>query len=51
MEEQRAMAGGASRVVQAPDVGTFAEKKLEKIAGPEADAYKFAKFASSLLGR
>jgi hypothetical protein len=51
MDEQRAMAGGASVAVQAPDVGVFAEKKLEKIAGPEADAYKFAQFASSLLGR
>lgn len=51
MEEQRQAAGGASTVVQAPDVGTFAEKKLQKMAGPEADAYKFAQFASSLLGR
>lgn len=51
IEEQRQSAGGASMVVQAPDVSTFTEKKLQKMAGPEADAYKFAQFASSLLGR
>ena len=51
IEEQRAAAGGATMVTQAPDVGTFTEKKLQKMAGPEADAYKFADFASSLLGR
>lgn len=51
VEEQRQSAGGASMVVQAPDVSTFTEKKLQKMAGPEADAYKFAQFASSLLGR
>jgi hypothetical protein len=51
IDEQRQAAGGASMVVQAPDVSTFTEKKLQKMAGPEADAYKFADFASSLLGR
>jgi hypothetical protein len=51
IEEQRAAAVGTPMVVQTPDVTTFAQKKLEKMAGPEADAYKFAEFASSLLGR
>ena len=33
-----------------PDAQTFAQKRIEKQAGPEAQAYKFAKFADSIFG-
>lgn len=49
IEEQRQNKMGGVQT-QAPEARVFAEKQLKDQSGPEADAYRFAQYASSILG-
>jgi len=50
IQEQQGMTTPTGARTSAPQVDVFAEKELRKTAGPEADAFRFAQFAKTVLG-
>jgi hypothetical protein len=50
IQEQQGMTTPTGARTSAPQVDVFAEKELRKTVGPEADAFRFAQFAKTVLG-
>jgi len=50
IQEQQGMTTPTGARTGAPQLDVFAEKELRKTAGPEADAFRFAQFAKTVLG-
>jgi hypothetical protein len=50
IQEQQGMTTSTGARTGAPQLDVFAEKELRKTAGPEADAFRFAQFAKTVLG-
>jgi len=50
IQEQQGMTTPTGARTSAPQVDVFAKKELRKTAGPEADAFRFAQFAKTVLG-